>query len=64
MRRVSPIWSPIVCTGEKELIQENPGFAGFATDDDYRVRFAVTFNEKAEQVWLKQNDVSVRRSTS
>ena len=28
-------------TGERTLIQQNPGFEGFVTDDDYRVRFAV-----------------------
>ena len=27
-------------TGERELVQENTEFAGFVTDDDYRVRFA------------------------
>jgi dipeptidyl aminopeptidase/acylaminoacyl peptidase len=54
--RFHDIYRVNITTGEKNLVQENPGFAGFATDDDYRVRFAVTFNEKAEQVWLKQND--------
>ncbi|MDX1962567.1 MAG: S9 family peptidase [Pirellulales bacterium] len=29
-----------ILTGEKTLIQENPDFAGFLTDEDYRVRFA------------------------
>ena len=28
-------------TGERTLIQQNPGFESFVTDDDYRVRFAV-----------------------
>ncbi len=27
-------------SGERLLIQENPGFAGFITDDEYRIRFA------------------------
>lgn len=27
--------------GERTLVQQNPGFEGFVTDDDYRVRFAV-----------------------
>lgn len=30
-------------SGERELIQENEGFLGFLTDDDYRVRFAMRF---------------------
>jgi dipeptidyl aminopeptidase/acylaminoacyl peptidase len=28
-------------TGEMSLVQENPGFAAFLADDDYRVRFAL-----------------------
>lgn len=28
-------------TGERELVQQNDGFGGFVTDDDYRVRFAI-----------------------
>lgn len=28
-------------TGERTLVQQNPRFEGFVTDDDYRVRFAV-----------------------
>jgi dipeptidyl aminopeptidase/acylaminoacyl peptidase len=42
-----------ILTGERELIQQNPGFAGFMTDDDYRVRFAVTFTPDAGQLYLK-----------
>jgi dipeptidyl aminopeptidase/acylaminoacyl peptidase len=30
-----------ISTGEMQLIQENPEFAGFVTDDDYCVRFAM-----------------------
>ncbi|TWT99633.1 Prolyl tripeptidyl peptidase precursor [Botrimarina colliarenosi] len=40
-------------TGEKTLVQENPGFAGFVTDDDFKVRLAVNFTPAAGQVWLK-----------
>ncbi|HEY8505315.1 MAG TPA: S9 family peptidase, partial [Gemmataceae bacterium] len=29
-----------LATGERELVQKNPEFAGFVTDDDFRVRFA------------------------
>lgn len=42
-----------IITGEKELVQQNPGFAGFLTDDDYRVRFAINFTPDAGQVILK-----------
>lgn len=32
-----------VVTGERELMMENPGYAGFTVDDDYRPRFASRF---------------------
>lgn len=41
-----------ILSGERELVQENPGFAGFLTDDDFRVRFAVTFTDRAGQLYL------------
>ncbi len=41
-----------ILSGERELIQKNPGFAGFLTDDDYRVRFAVTYTPNAGQLYL------------
>ena len=31
-------------------MQENPGFAGFVTDDDYSVRFAMNFTPDGEQL--------------
>jgi dipeptidyl aminopeptidase/acylaminoacyl peptidase len=42
-----------VLTGEKKLVQENPGVAGFVTDEDLKVRLAVNFTPEAGQVWLK-----------
>ncbi len=30
-------------TGERTLVQENPGFVGFVTDDDYKVRFGIVY---------------------
>ncbi|MBW3597428.1 MAG: prolyl oligopeptidase family serine peptidase, partial [Planctomycetes bacterium] len=42
-----------IVSGERELVQLNPGFAGFMTDDDYRVRFAVTFTPDAGQLYLR-----------
>jgi len=32
-------------TGARELVQENNGYAGYVTDDDFRVRFASRFTE-------------------
>ena len=29
-----------IATGERKMVQQNPDFAGFVTDDEYQVRFA------------------------
>ncbi len=48
-------------TGVRTLIQENPGFAGFLIDDDYKVRLAVEMTEEGgtayyqNQALLKKN---------
>jgi len=42
-----------IATGERKLLQENPGLAGFLADDNYRVRFAVNFTPDAGQELLK-----------
>lgn len=42
-----------IVTGEKKLLQENPGFAGFLVDDDYQVRFAMNITPDAGQELLK-----------
>ncbi|MAT72846.1 MAG: S9 family peptidase [Planctomycetaceae bacterium] len=47
------IYKVNILTGKRELLQENPGVVGFVTDDDFDVRFAVTFTPQAEQVMLK-----------
>ena len=39
------IWRINIGTGEKKLVLENPGMAGFITDDDYNVRLAQDFTE-------------------
>lgn len=41
-----------IITGERALVQQNPGFAGFMIDDDYNIRFAVTFTPQASQLYL------------
>lgn len=53
-RHYHDIYKINVISGEKTLVQENPGFAGFLTDDDYRVRFALNFTPDAGQVILKK----------
>ena len=39
------IWRINIGTGEKKLVLQNPGVAGFLTDDDYNVRLAQDFTE-------------------
>ena len=39
-------------TGERTLVQHNPGLAGFVTDDDYQVRLAMTFTADGGQLYL------------
>ena len=45
-----------ILSGKRELVQENPGFLGFMTDDQYRVRLAVTTTPDAGQLLLKPDD--------
>jgi dipeptidyl aminopeptidase/acylaminoacyl peptidase len=40
-------------TGERSLVQENPDFAGFTTDDDFRVRFAEKMLPDGSQQWYQ-----------
>ena len=39
-----------IVSGQIDLLQENPGFAGFINDDDFSVRFAVGYSEEADQL--------------
>jgi dipeptidyl aminopeptidase/acylaminoacyl peptidase len=42
-----------ILTGEKKLIQKNPDFSGFITDEDYNVRFASKMTEDGGNLILK-----------
>lgn len=50
--RLHDIYRVNILTGEKKLIQHNPGVAGFVADDDFKVRMAINFTPEAGQVWL------------
>lgn len=52
-RQFHDIYRIHIGTGEKTLVQKNPGFAGFLSDDDYQVRLAVTVTPDAGQQWLQ-----------
>jgi len=42
-----------ILTGDKQLIQKNEGFAGFITDDDYQIRFALRMTPDGGQEILQ-----------
>jgi dipeptidyl aminopeptidase/acylaminoacyl peptidase len=44
------IWRVNISTGEKKLVQQNPGIAGYVTDDDFRVRIGLDFTPTGGQV--------------
>jgi hypothetical protein len=52
-RHYHDVWRINITTGTKKLVQENPGFAGFLIDDDYRVRLAMNFTPTGGQVYLQ-----------
>ena len=52
-RQFHDIYRVDIQSGERVLVQENPGFAGFMTDDAYRVRFALTFTPEAGHIYLR-----------
>ena len=55
-RQYHDIYRINILSGEKKMIQQNDAFAGFVTDDDYRVRFAVTFTPTGGLLYLTKGD--------
>jgi len=55
-KRYPDLFKLELATGEMELVLENPGFAGFIVDDDYRVRFAVGATPQGGRQLLKPDD--------
>ena len=49
-KRYHDIWRINIQTGEKQLVQQNSGVAGYLTDDDYRVRMAMNYTPTGGQV--------------
>jgi dipeptidyl aminopeptidase/acylaminoacyl peptidase len=45
-----------ISTGERTLIFENPGFAGFIIDMDYNIRFAATVTNKGDTEYMTPTD--------
>jgi dipeptidyl aminopeptidase/acylaminoacyl peptidase len=55
-RQLHDIYRVNLLTGQREMVLENPGFAGFLIDDDYQVRMAVTFTPDAGQLLLMPDE--------
>jgi dipeptidyl aminopeptidase/acylaminoacyl peptidase len=47
------IWRVNIQTGDKTLLQQNHGVAGYMVDDDFQVRFALNFTPFGGQVLLR-----------
>ncbi len=45
------IWRVNIDTGEKKLVQENHGVAGYLTDDNFNVRLALNYTPTGGQLW-------------
>jgi len=45
------IWRVNIESGEKTLVEQNHGVAGYLTDDDFRVRLALNYTRTGGQVW-------------
>lgn len=41
-----------IISGQRELVQQNPGFAGFLSDDKFRVRIGIAITPGGGQRWL------------
>lgn len=54
--RLHDIYRVNIETGERTLVQENQGVAGYLTDDEFKVRLAINFTPEAGQVWLRPTD--------
>jgi dipeptidyl aminopeptidase/acylaminoacyl peptidase len=53
-----------IVTGTRTLVQENPGFAGFVVDDDYRVRFAVEMTDDGGAAYYQNARAAMKSKAS
>jgi dipeptidyl aminopeptidase/acylaminoacyl peptidase len=49
-QRYHDIWRVNIATGDKKLVLQNPGVAGYVTDDEFRVRLAMNYTKTGGQV--------------
>lgn len=55
-RQLHDLYRVNIVSGERTLVEENQGFLGYLTDDEYNVRFAFTITPTAGQVLLKRDE--------
>lgn len=45
-----------ILSGQRDLVEENPGFSGYLTDDEYNVRGAMKMLEDGSERYLRRDD--------
>jgi hypothetical protein len=56
------VYSIDLATGERSLVIENPGFAGFLIDERYAVRFAFRNLPDGSSQLIAPDDANARRA--
>jgi dipeptidyl aminopeptidase/acylaminoacyl peptidase len=51
-RQYHDIYRVNIATGERKMVQENPGYAGFVSDHHFKIRFAVDITPDGGQMYL------------
>ena len=54
--RYHDVWRMNFLTGEKKLVQKNPDFGGFVTDEDYKIRFATKYADDGTVDYFQPDD--------
>jgi dipeptidyl aminopeptidase/acylaminoacyl peptidase len=57
------LWRVNLRTGERTLLQHNPGLAAFMTDDDFKVRFAMNYTPEGGTVLYKMPEAGAKDAT-
>ena len=57
-KRLHDVYRLNILTGERRLVEQNPGFVGYVTDQDYRVRLASQMTPEGGVKFLRKNGKS------
>lgn len=61
--RFHDIWRVNLRTGARTLVQRNPGLAGFVSDDDFNIRFAINYMPDGGTVLLRMPADGAKEAT-